>query len=1176
VKLSAPPPPPPPPDEPEPGPPTPPESTPASPEPPAGTPTTVPEKPLAWPSWFAGADLLLAGLALVLAFLLASFVARNSDLWVHLAAGQRLLAGEYRPGNDPFSYTAADRAWVNHSLLYDVGAYLLFRIDLTGMVLVLVKALAVAVTFGLLIAIRRPGFPLWPWAVVAVVAAVAAGPRLALTPLVGSMLFLAATLFLLFRLPHRPNSLGFPVAVGVAFWLWAMVDQWFFVGPVALALVLVGEWIQRGFESPAAAPEGHEPLGSPPDVPTLAKALAVGIIACTLTPHHFRVWDLPFELVGAEGIEADLRVRQFAYSPFSADFSKDDPRGRSLGYNHTGLAYVTLFIGGGVLLGLGAGRLRFAHLALWVGFALLSFGSIYAIPLFSVIAVPIVASQLNAVSTGVALKSWGDPRSRFVLLGSAAGRVLSVVATALICVLAWPGWMHPDYGDPAFARRVAWGVYQDAAMVGAASQIQAWRQDGRLPDDARGMIASTELANYCAWFAPREKVFINGRLNHHRRELPEYIAVRRALSIIQRDEPPDPRRLEEDFRKYDIRYVAVHAGPGEGTQRAGVLETSLLMWQDAEQWSTWYLNGRTVISGFRSRPGAEGPSFEALRLNPVALAFGKDAERAPPGEVRPIPPVMGWEQEFVRGVNLAPAGADEAIGWWQYGQVRRAMIEHRQRAVQPLLLAADHVTGRSGALYVPAMSAAAPAVAAEHRGDELDAAALLAWRAARRAIATDPDHPDGYFALSLVLQESRLPFGDEERTIGRITALRQYLSRVPPPERYKAGASLGSPYLAWVELAHLYLGAQRGSSQFPGMPVSLPAFRPLLMYSPLFIVQGGREIRRLTLAEQHAQNARVFPGQYLLPIDLARDALLQAERYLAADAPNEEEARRRGEQFRELLKPVEAQYRAATNDLEQRKFAAGGRMTVQDQVAWALRSNLVGEALRILTDPGTDLQKEFGKGTLDTAMLMVALQLAAGRLEDAAGNLEVIPPEVDALASRPELARELGVERLFEQQRTQSFLKLLLEGDYAGAGAMFERSAPPDLGKDPPIPPDSPGEPEMKDPEKLARNSRVMQFVPMASMLVVSLLDTFHREALINAVLNRFASVQQALRNRRMRDMEYYTRRGELFLLEGNVAEARRRFEAAFQPGVPRWGVSDFHHAEAERYLRLIRRAEGR
>src|SRR5439155_740657 len=107
-------------------------------------------RPVAGPPWFAGAAWLIAALTVTLAFLLASFVARNSDLWLHLAAGKRLFAGEYRPGTDPFSYAAADRAWVNHSLLYDAGAYLLYRANDSGALVVAVKALAVAAAFALL------------------------------------------------------------------------------------------------------------------------------------------------------------------------------------------------------------------------------------------------------------------------------------------------------------------------------------------------------------------------------------------------------------------------------------------------------------------------------------------------------------------------------------------------------------------------------------------------------------------------------------------------------------------------------------------------------------------------------------------------------------------------------------------------------------------------------------------------------------------------------------------------------------------------------------------------------------------------------------------------------------------------------------------------------------------
>ena len=343
MKLSAPPPPPPTPEQPEPGGENPEPgtaaSTPVSPE-------TAPQA-LAWPSWFAAADFLLAALAVVLAFLLASFVARNTDLWVHLAAGQRLLAGEYRPGTDPFSYSAADRAWVNHSLLYDVAAYLMFRVDPSGALLVAVKALAVALAIGLLLSLRRPAYPLWPWAAVAIVALLAAAPRLHLSPLIGSFLLLAVTLVLIFRMPHRPNSWRFPIAIGATFWLWAMVDNWFFIGPLTLGLVLIGELAQRTMAGLTNSEGEGQPLGSVPDVPTLAKALAIGIIACMLNPHHVRVWELPFELVGAEGVQVDVRLRHLLISPLSAEYRESTQVGRMMGYNLNGLAYVVLFVGGG-------------------------------------------------------------------------------------------------------------------------------------------------------------------------------------------------------------------------------------------------------------------------------------------------------------------------------------------------------------------------------------------------------------------------------------------------------------------------------------------------------------------------------------------------------------------------------------------------------------------------------------------------------------------------------------------------------------------------------------------------------------------------------------------------------------------------------------------------------------
>jgi len=1147
VKLSAPP-PPPSPDQPEPNEPNP--TVGAS---PSDSPAAAPQ-PLAWPAWFAGADFLLAALAIVLAFLLASFLARNTDLWVHLAAGQRLLAGEYRPGTDPFSYTAADRAWVNHSLLYDVGAYLLFRVDPTGAVLVMAKAIAVALAFGLVLCLRRPGYPLWPWAGLAIVAVVAAAPRLVLSPLVGSLFLLAATLFLIFRMPHRPNSWRFPIAIGITFWLWAMIDSWFFIGPMALGLILIGELVQRAFFG-TTAPEGDaEPLGKVPDTTTLAKALAVGIIACMLNPHHVRVWQLPFELVGAEGTEIDNRLKQLQVSPFSSEFSKPNQLGRALGYNVNGLAYAALFVSGGLALGLGVGRLRFAHLTLWVGFALLSLASMHAIPFFALVAVPVIASQVNGMSERIRLKSWGDPKTRFVLLGSASGRVISVVAAMVVCVLAWPGWIHPSGGDPAFARRVAWGVYRDGGMVRAAEQLETWRKDGSLPASARGLITTTELANYCAWFAPSEKVFINARYNHHRKELAEYLEFRKAFGLVKADDGPNLNELEEKLRGLGVEYVAVSSA-GDMIKYA-TRRAAYLMWIDSERWSPWYLNGRSMIAGWRDSRAAEKPTFTALRLDPVSLAFGPRAERLVPGHVKPVPPVMGWEQEFIRGVNVSPAGADEVLGWVLYGEIRNELVEKKRFVVRLILSVSDHAAGGGGAIAFFWREIAIALTADTLEVDELMAIPFLEIRAARRAIAADPDHPDGYYALSVALANRGLAMSDEERSLARITALRQFLVRLPPPERYRSSAYLVTASQAAEELFNLYLGADQSAGRMSGMGLSLklPALS-VLQELANYVVQAGKS-PQLVPASRVQPNQRVLAGPFLVPLDTVRETLLLAEKYLPLDFENEEERKPRVERLQNLLKTFEAQYREANNSYEREREKArnrGVQMKLKDQVEAALQNNLVEEAIRLLTDRDTDLSKEFGRDTLRFALIRVALRLATGRLEEAADDLEILPGNFDEAEATAHKDFVPQIRQLRDPLGMQIYFKLVFEGNYSEAGVILEQRE---------------GQIIKSASELLSPKKIVDRLLPRAMAPSATPWGTAFRLR----ELYRFQ--REVVRGLQAQESEFFYRRGLLSLVEGDIAGARKRFEQTTIPAIKDWEVPEIQKTDAQRLLRLIRRAE--
>src|ERR1700730_15525782 len=100
-------------------------------------------------------DRVLAFLVLVLAFLSASFLARNSDLWFHLATGRLLAQGQFLFGVDPFAYTTERVYWACHSWLFDLGLYALFG-AIGGVGLVVLKALLVTAVAGILLRVRRP------------------------------------------------------------------------------------------------------------------------------------------------------------------------------------------------------------------------------------------------------------------------------------------------------------------------------------------------------------------------------------------------------------------------------------------------------------------------------------------------------------------------------------------------------------------------------------------------------------------------------------------------------------------------------------------------------------------------------------------------------------------------------------------------------------------------------------------------------------------------------------------------------------------------------------------------------------------------------------------------------------------------------------------------------------
>ena len=74
--------------------------------------------------------------------------------------------------------------------------------------------------------------------------------------------------------------------------------------------------------------------------------------------------------------------------------------------------------------------------------------------------------------------------------------------------------------------------------------------------------------------------------------------------------------------------------------------------------------------------------------------------------------------------------------------------------------------------------------------------------------------------------------------------------------------------------------------------------------------------------------------------------------------------------------------------------------------------------------------------------------------------------------------------------------------------------------------------------------------------------------------LNRYENVRGAVATEQVREGEFFFRRGLLSLIEGDMAGAKKRFEQSTIPAVKDWGLPERRNPQAERLLRLIRRAE--
>ena len=936
-------------------------------------------------------NFVLLPLLLVFAFFMAAKPVRNSDLEMHLATGRAFVEGRYNPftGQDPFAHTTAGVRWVNHSWLYDVLVYELYRV--AGIVgLNVIKCLAIVVLALVLVRVGRSGHGLATPILCTALALLAMRPRMLLQPVViVSFLFLGLTLWLLQRGGRwlydpraeegpagRKQAAGTPVTwknywpLLPLFALWVNLDEWFFLGPLTVGLYALGQFIQAKLTErrvTATTPR-------PGEVRALGLLFVLGLLACLINPQHVLALRLPAQLGFSEvasTLHDDSYLRPLFFSPFNAAFFSAD--NRSIAF----FAYFPLALLGLASFAFEYSNLRWARVLPFGFFLALSLWHQRAVPFFAVVAAPVMAlnfqDALRRLRTAPADYRLALARQR----GLTTGRVAAALLLLLTLVAAWPGYLEARPTTSQLADyRVALVDEIDPSLRQAALWLKEQREQGTLPADALAFNTSPEIANALAWYCPEEKVFFDFRIDLFAAAAGDYVKVRRAL------EGPAPRSGEQEdwqaiLRERKVDHLVLYS------RRAEVLQTPLLRLARSGDWVEMYNDGRTVVFGWAK----ERPAYRSQRLDPVTQAYAPaEGQRAPAAGMTRLPGVRPFWEDFTRPLPPRSLGTDEALMQLSHFDAASPVYARRNRSAWQLALACGAIGGGTPA-WGPAERWLGPLYLSQSFDE------LLRWESQTGSARKRPSAAQANrFGLVAFLYRGRQEnemflFGRDSgppvRLLLAARAARRALAE--NPEDYQALARLGEAYFRQLrltgerQLAQMLTWSDPQKSAGAGDGRPLAQLRHIQAVSALeqsLLLRPDQYLVHAQLAELY--NKQGFPGEDgrwhrgFKDLELLhRKATLKHVRRGADESPAQFEQRTQllRDQVEQLQKVVDRDLDGLENSRHRYR-----QVLAFAQRAWDL--NLGGKALQILLDSNL---AAFGA---EGAQLQIMLALMTGRVRE--------------------------------------------------------------------------------------------------------------------------------------------------------------------------------------------------
>ncbi len=295
-------------------------------------------------------------------FAMAARNVTDPDLWWHLKTGQYIVEHENVPHTDPFSYTRAGAPWVAHEWLSDLLLYELERITGWGGLIIVFAAVLSSAFFLLYL---RCGPHVYIAGVATLWAAWATIPVWGVRPQVLSLLLTSLWLLILERSERTPELLWWTLPLTL---LWVNLHAGFALGLALSGLFLAAEWLESAL--------GRAQCTS--RLRNMALVLFLDLLLVPLNPNGLRMFWYPIET-----------LRSAAMQNYIAEWASPN-------FHHVEYwPFLLLILGTFAVLGWSRLQVRLRDLLLLLVSLYAALCSIRLMPLFVLIALPLISKQVG-------------------------------------------------------------------------------------------------------------------------------------------------------------------------------------------------------------------------------------------------------------------------------------------------------------------------------------------------------------------------------------------------------------------------------------------------------------------------------------------------------------------------------------------------------------------------------------------------------------------------------------------------------------------------------------------------------------------------------------------------------------------------------------------------------------